>query len=184
MCYTMKRKNDYIFIKVIIYLLFDIIFFIVLKQIFNIINAYYYFVYYIMIILYLLLGLFIYLKKYNFCIIIYYITLFIFLFLRKTEPGINLQFYLFAWLKSMFKNKVIFLNILGNIILFIPMGIINKNILKSFIIILIIELSQILLKKGIFDIVDIVLNMLGALVGFIGAKIWMKIIKNKRKIKK
>ena len=64
------------------------------------------------------------------------------------------------------------------------MGIINKNILKSFIIILIIELSQILLKKGIFDIVDIVLNMLGALVGFIGAKIWMKIIKNKRKIKK
>ena len=84
----------------------------------------------------------------------------------------------------MFKNKVIFLNILGNIILFIPMGIINKNILKSFIIILIIELSQILLKKGIFDIVDIVLNMLGALVGFIGAKIWMKIIKNKMKIKK
>ena len=84
----------------------------------------------------------------------------------------------------MFKNKVIFLNILGNIILFIPMGIINKNISKSFIIILIIELSQILLKKGIFDIVDIVLNMLGALVGFIGAKIWMKIIKNKRKIKK
>ena len=65
--------------------------------------------------------------------------------------------------------------------LFIPLGIINKNILKSIIIILLIETLQLTLKKGIFDVVDIILNTVGVLLGFLGEKLWM-IIKKKKKI--
>ena len=110
MWYTMIKKNDYMYLKIILYVLTGIIFFILFYKILSIINAYYYFVFYIIIILYLLLGLFLLLKKKQLCIIIYYVMLFVLLFLRNTEPGINLHFYLFEWLKNIFTNKIIFIN--------------------------------------------------------------------------
>lgn len=177
----MTNKINYKILYTIVYIIFGLLFFIVLKQIFDAIDAYYDFVYYFIIMLYLFLGISLYIKQYKLSIITYYLTLFAFLFLRKTEPGINLNFYLFEWLKKVFTNKTIFLNIVGNIILFIPLGIINKNILKSIIIILLIETLQLTLKKGIFDVVDIILNTVGVLLGFLGEKLWM-IIKKKKKI--
>ena len=68
-------------------------------------------------------------------------------------------------------------NLIGNFVLFLPMGIylpfitkkINKmNILSIFMIILlfIIEVVQLVTRRGSFDIDDFILNMIGALIGF------------------
>ena len=68
-------------------------------------------------------------------------------------------------------------NLIGNFILFLPMGIylpfltkkINKmNVLSIFMIILlfIIEVVQLVTRRGSFDIDDFILNILGALIGF------------------
>lgn len=73
-------------------------------------------------------------------------------------------------------------NLLGNIVLFIPIGIIapllNKRLLKvipllSFTVVLIVgvELAQMLLRVGSFDIDDVILNTLGALIGLILTRI-------------
>lgn len=70
-----------------------------------------------------------------------------------------------------------YLNLLGNIIPFIPMGVlipINyyklrgliKTLLMSLICIIVIEVIQLITMLGYFDIDDIVLNMLGSLIGY------------------
>ena len=69
-------------------------------------------------------------------------------------------------------------NIAGNLILFLPMGIylpffikkINKIGIYSICIIVVIflvELIQLLTRRGIFDIDDLILNMSGALIGYV-----------------
>lgn len=151
----------------------------VFNYIFNIINVYYKWNIIILIILYLLLGLFCLLKDNKGIKIIYFLFLFVILFLRKGEGNYNFNFYIYKWLQNI-NNKIIFINVIGNILLFIPMGIINKNILTSLFIIILIELLQLILNKGIFDIVDIFLNMIGVFIGIIGVMIWKKIKKIKK----
>ena len=71
-----------------------------------------------------------------------------------------------------------FLNIFGNIALFIPLGILLKQLsLKPLVIgllslglIITIELLQYITQKGIFDVLDIVLNILGIGIGYIIVK--------------
>ena len=69
-------------------------------------------------------------------------------------------------------------NLVGNLILFLPMGIylpffikkINKmGIYSIYIIILIflVEIIQLLTRRGIFDIDDLILNLSGALIGYV-----------------
>lgn len=68
-------------------------------------------------------------------------------------------------------------NFIGNVIMFIPLGLFLPAVkrrfrrLKRFIpvvllILLGIETSQLLLLRGVFDVDDIILNLLGALMGF------------------
>ena len=76
-------------------------------------------------------------------------------------------------------------NLVGNLIMFLPMGIylpyfikkLNKVSVFSIAMIIslfVIEVIQIVTKRGSFDIDDFILNMLGALIGF---GIWkMKIV--------
>lgn len=86
--------------------------------------------------------------------------------------------------------EIILMNTLGNVIIFIPFGFLLPLLLKQinnvkmtskiFIkFILLIESLQLLTFTGVFDIDDIILNMLGALIGygsFIGMKhIWERI---------
>lgn len=69
-----------------------------------------------------------------------------------------------------------FKNIVGNIVTFIPLGFFVstiffrtkffKTILTCVAIILIIECGQFVLKIGFFDVDDIILNLLGCLLGF------------------
>jgi glycopeptide antibiotics resistance protein len=76
-------------------------------------------------------------------------------------------------------NKTPFvINIIGNIVVFIPFGFIgpilfqnklnrlDKLLFASVIGILLIEIPQLLLKVGVFDIDDIILNLIGVLIGF------------------
>jgi len=66
-------------------------------------------------------------------------------------------------------------NLFGNIVVFIPLGFLllyvidnkfQKIMLISFCIILFAELMQLVSRLGIFDVDDIILNLLGCLVGY------------------
>lgn len=68
-------------------------------------------------------------------------------------------------------------NVFGNFILFYPMGIflpclfrnmrkLPRTVLFSFCTILAVEIVQLLLRRGIFDIDDLILNMTGWLFGY------------------
>lgn len=86
--------------------------------------------------------------------------------------------YIKEWIKIIFKNKIVFKNVIGNIIIFIPMGIFIKTIpihtiyqiIVSILIIIGIETLQYITQIGVFDIMDIFLNMLGTLIGYIIVK--------------
>ena len=83
--------------------------------------------------------------------------------------------YIIKWLKLIFTNKIVFYNLIGNIILYIPLGYYAKKILSyniyKFLIILLIpilfESLQFILHIGIFDYIDIILNIIGALLGYL-----------------
>lgn len=72
--------------------------------------------------------------------------------------------------------ELILKNVLGNVILFIPMGLLSPllffrgrffllTLLLGFILSLFIETAQYLFAARIFDIDDILLNVTGALIG-------------------
>lgn len=86
--------------------------------------------------------------------------------------------YIKKWIKLLFKNKIVFRNLMGNIIIFIPMGIFIKNMkikkvyhfILSILIITCIETLQYITQIGVFDIIDILLNIIGTLIGYMIAK--------------
>lgn len=67
-------------------------------------------------------------------------------------------------------------NLLGNIVVFIPLGVLLTLVIKrgsikntlgtSFLIILLAESMQLVTRVGVFDVDDIILNLLGCLVGY------------------
>ncbi|MDC7291157.1 VanZ family protein [Blautia schinkii] len=73
----------------------------------------------------------------------------------------------------------LFTNIFGNVLGFIPFGfilpIINRHMRSGFLIVLsgfglslTVEVIQLVTKVGCFDVDDLILNTLGALVGYLG----------------
>ena len=73
--------------------------------------------------------------------------------------------------------EVIVYNLLGNIIVFVPLGFLlsltfnkKKTFIKvvfcSFLIVLTAESLQLVTRLGVFDIDDLILNLLGACVGY------------------
>lgn len=143
-------------------------------------------------ILFLLLSLYywtltiLYNKNFNIFIIVYIVFLIINLFIKvPTENSVNTRFYLKEWIKLLFINRIVFINVIGNIILFIPLGyIINSLIKKAFItiisciiIIVFVELIQYITKLGVFDLIDIILNTLGIILGIFIKRIELWMIK-------
>lgn len=68
-------------------------------------------------------------------------------------------------------------NLLGNFVLFLPMGIFlpilfkrlsifKKYIITIILVLLLIEIIQVITRLGSFDIDDLLLNLLGAILGF------------------
>ena len=85
-------------------------------------------------------------------------------------------------------NNIVFNNIIGNIIVFAPFGILVPMLfekkfskLKNFTLLMIgvvlaVEYIQFVTKTGSFDVDDLILNVLGAVIVFWGMKI--KVIRN------
>jgi len=82
-------------------------------------------------------------------------------------------------------------NILGNIVAFAPFGFllslligrINKFksiILSAFVLSLMFEIIQLLTAIGTFDVDDILLNLLGAVLGYLFYQIFMRFIKENK----
>jgi glycopeptide antibiotics resistance protein len=116
---------------------------------------------------------------------------------RTMERSINLipfysiKEYIFS--NSTTIKKFAFSNVVGNIAIFIPLGtywslfknnkrVIN-NLLFIFIVSLSIEIIQGLLGIGAADIDDIILNCLGGLIGIIGYKFLVLILRNEKKVR-
>jgi len=81
-----------------------------------------------------------------------------------------------------------FMNIFGNIIPFIPMGFLIpmafpsqrnmfKTLISCFLVILSVEILQIVLFLGSFDIDDIILNLISCLIGFILFQVYKNILR-------
>ena len=75
-------------------------------------------------------------------------------------------------------TRIIYMNLIGNILAFIPMGMIIPELKKSYEdlrsvvryslkIIIGVEFSQLLLFVGTFDIDDMILNMIGVFIGYL-----------------
>ncbi len=132
-------------------------------------------------------------------IIIYSLLLFLTLFFREEYQEYQFieDFYLSKWLQFLLKNKIVFVNITGNILLFIPLGFIFVNYFQNKILsgllgialIVILEWLQFLTKRGVLDIVDIFLNSLGLILGVLVTKkgdfnLCMTKMKKKMRLKK
>ncbi|GGF95946.1 hypothetical protein GCM10010912_46060 [Paenibacillus albidus] len=89
-------------------------------------------------------------------------------------------------------KKFAFGNVVGNILIFIPLGVYlslfkkNKraiiNLLFVFIVSLFVEIIQGLLGIGTADIDDIILNCLGGWIGILGYKSLLFILRNEKKV--
>ena len=111
----------------------------------------------------------------NLCFIIY----FMFLFYIVTFQDVSWSGSNFIPFKEMFRyeigSKSFIKNILGNVLLFIPYGIaiayyvktkkIRYSIILGLILSLTIEITQYLVGR-VFDVDDIILNLIGSILGF------------------
>ena len=92
------------------------------------------------------------------------------------------------YLRGLSNSYVSILNILGNLFLFMPLGFFVPQLFKKinkwyyiciigFCFSLCIEVSQLLLLRGIFDIDDVILNLFGCILGYILKEIYFLIPK-------
>lgn len=127
-------------------------------------------------------------KKRKIVYLIFFFIYLLFLYLCLFDRTMNQNkmysdgTYIKEWIKILFQNKVVFKNIVGNILIFIPMGVFIKRLpIKCFChfivacsiaisIIIGIETLQYITQIGIFDIMDIILNLIGFSIGYVVVK--------------
>jgi glycopeptide antibiotics resistance protein len=90
-------------------------------------------------------------------------------------------------------KKFAFSNLVGNMVIFIPLGIylpllkkdkrVITNLLFIFIVSLFVEIIQGLLAMGASDIDDIILNCLGGWIGILGYKFLLLLLRNEKKVR-
>lgn len=92
-------------------------------------------------------------------------------------PFSTISFYMSNLTSGMMNNSIIVRNLLGNLLPFLPMGILLPVIfekmkhfgwflLTQFCVITVFEAIQLLTTTGSFDVDDILLNLVGAVVGW------------------
>lgn len=103
--------------------------------------------------------------------------------IEYAKNGVNLmpfktiQMYIDAISSGSINLTSIIKNLAGNIILFIPIGIylpfyskkittVKQVFIETLIIIFIVEMTQLVTMRGRFDVDDLILNTIGALIGF------------------
>jgi glycopeptide antibiotics resistance protein len=105
-------------------------------------------------------------------------------------PFYSIKEYIFS--NSAIIKKFAFGNVIGNIIIFIPLGTylllfkkdkrIITNLLVIFIVSLFVESIQGFLAIGASDIDDIILNCIGGLIGILGYKFLLVILRHEKKV--
>ncbi len=123
---------------------------------------------------------------------VYALLLIIVLFNRSrlNEKIISDIDYIIKWKNLIFTNRIVFINLIGNILLFIPLGAILssfnkigliKKILLAIVTIIVLEALQYILRLGVFDIIDIICNMIGVVIGivFLSIPLTEKLSQNK-----
>jgi glycopeptide antibiotics resistance protein len=165
----------------LLYLISAIMYYMLLHELTFNLKVFYPHAFILLLLLYLLYGYCIYVDNTEWQFIVYLLSLLTVLFYRISDSGFNFDFYLFDWLPYVFLNKTIMVNVIGNILIFIPFGAYVKNIFKGLAFIIIVELMQVGFKLGMFDVVDIFLNILGYIIGSLGVILWRKTKKAKTK---
>ena len=108
------------------------------------------------------------------------------------EPFETIKVFWRALKENRINTDIALLNIFGNIALFVPFGFLiplfEKNLrslLKcaavSLAVIVVVESLQLLFKVGSFDVDDIILNMLGVIIGYAVYKIGLSVYKKTSK---
>ena len=88
-------------------------------------------------------------------------------------------------------RRLAIINLGGNVLMFVPLGFFLPTLWKSLrkwwktwlavlVIMLVIELAQLFSLRGTFDVDDLILNLLGAAVGYVVYR-WMNPAKKKKK---
>lgn len=132
---------------------------------------------FVKVIVALLIGIFVYFlyqNEYKKSIFIYLSFIIVIMFYReKVDVNVSFKMYLWQWLKIIFKNRSVLFSILGNIFLFFPLTLLILRVdercflvmIILFIMVLVLEILQFFTKRGVFDIIDIVLNYFGIILG-------------------
>lgn len=92
-------------------------------------------------------------------------------------PFETIALYIRAMVRGTINLEIAIANLLGNFLLFMPMGVYLPFIFKKIRtlldyvlymipVLMMVELVQLLTKRGSFDIDDLILNLSGAIVGF------------------
>jgi len=92
-------------------------------------------------------------------------------------PFSTISTYIQAILTGNINLDILVKNLLGNLLLFLPMGVYlpfyfrklakpSLFVISMLVLLFIVETTQITTRRGSFDIDDLILNMIGALIGF------------------
>lgn len=93
-------------------------------------------------------------------------------------PFSTISFYLSSFTSGMMNNSIIVRNLLGNLLPFFPMGILLPMVfwrmkrffwflLTQFFVIVAFEAIQLFTTTGSFDVDDVLLNLVGAMIGWL-----------------
>lgn len=158
----------------IFYIISAIFYFLLIKEIIYTLDVFYKPTFVILLLLYVVYGYGLYTGKVKWQFYTYILGLITLLFYRRSASGFNFDFYLWDWLNYIGSNKIVLLNVVGNIIIFIPLGIYLKDIIIGLLLIILLEFLQVTFQRGMFDIVDIFLNTIGYLIGSVKVALWKK----------
>jgi glycopeptide antibiotics resistance protein len=85
---------------------------------------------------------------------------------------------------------ILLYNLAGNVVAFMPLGFLLplafkrfkaiKTFAAAFSFILIAEVLQLVSRRGVFDVDDLILNMLGSIIGYVVYKLLLIIFKGRR----
>jgi hypothetical protein len=115
----------------------------------------------------------------NIAILFYFILLVAILFFGRSSTSTGINFVPFKTIISYLINDInvslTISNLLGNLFLLMPLGIMLKTKIKSLklyiltcvILLFSVELIQLIFKVGSFDIDDMILNSFGLLIGYL-----------------
>ncbi|WP_233880593.1 VanZ family protein [Virgibacillus halodenitrificans] len=92
-------------------------------------------------------------------------------------PFKTINTYLTACADNSMNRNIPIKNLVGNLFMFLPMGIylpflikkiagLGRFVLSMIVLLFFIEVIQLVTRRGSFDIDDFILNMIGALIGF------------------